>query len=89
MVKEIRSRHSFQFNLEKIICDLVYARILDPSSKKSTYDYCHSLLEAPDYELHDVYRALDIIHKETDFIQSFLYQQSVKCSHRDTSVLFL
>ena len=88
MVKEIKSRHLFQFNLEKIICDLVYARILDPSSKKSTYDYCHSLLEAPDYELHDVYRALDIIHKETDFIQSFLYQQSVKCSHRDTSVLF-
>ena len=88
MVKEIKSRHSFQFNLEKIICDLVYARILDPSSKKSTYDYCHSLLEAPDYELHDVYRALDIIHKETDFIQSFLYQQSVKCSCRDTSVLF-
>lgn len=88
MVKEIKSRHSFQFNLEKIICDLIYARILDPSSKKSTYDYCHSLLEAPDYELHDVYRALDIIHKETDFIQSFLYQQSVKCSHRDTSVLF-
>ena len=88
MVKEIRSRHSFQFNLEKIICDLVYARILDPSSKKSTYDYCHSLLEAPDYELHDVYRALDIIHKETDFIQSFLYQQSIKCSCRDTSVLF-
>ena len=88
MVKEIKSRHSFQFNLEKIICDLIYARILDPSSKKSTYDYCHSLLEAPDYELHDVYRALDIIHKETDFIQSFLYQQSVKCSRRDTSVLF-
>ena len=88
MVKEIKSRHLFQFNLEKIICDLVYARILDPSSKKSTYDYCHSLLEAPDYELHDVYRALDIIHKETDFIQGFLYQQSVKCSHRDTSVLF-
>lgn len=88
MVKEIKSRHSFQFNLEKIICDLIYARILDPSSKKSTYDYCHSLLEDPDYELHDVYRALDIIHKETDFIQSFLYQQSVKCSCRDTSVLF-
>ena len=88
MVKEIRSRHSFQFNLEKIICDLVFARILDPSSKKSSYDYCHSLLEAPDYELHDVYRALDIIHKEMDFIQSFLYQQSVKCSQRDTSVLF-
>ena len=88
MVKEIKSRHSFQFNLEKVICDLIYARILDPSSKKSTYDYCHSLLEAPDYELHDVYRALDIIHKETDFIQSFLYQQSVKCSCRDTSVLF-
>lgn len=88
MVKEIKSRHSFQFNLEKVICDLIYARILDPSSKKSTYDYCHSLLEAPDYELHDVYRALDIIHKETDFIQSFLYQQSVKCSRRDTSVLF-
>ena len=88
MVKEIKSRHSFQFNLEKILCDLVFARILDPASKKSTFDYCQSLLEAPDYELHDVYRALDILHKEMDFIQSYLYQQSTKCCCRDTSVLF-
>lgn len=89
IANEIKSRHSFRFDLERIMADLIYARILDPKSKLSTYDFClKTLLERPNYELHDVYRALDIISEESDFIQSKLYQHSSKQCQRDSSVLF-
>lgn len=89
MTKEIRTRHQFQFDFEKVLSDLVYARVLEPCSKQSSFNYCKdTLIEEPNYELHDVYRALDVIHEETDFIQSFLYQSSAKCIKRDTSVLY-
>lgn len=89
IAKDIKERYSFEFNLEKIIADLVYAIVLEPKSKRSTFDYCSKeLLEKPDYELHDVYRALDVINKESDFIQEKLYQYSSKECPRDTSVLF-
>lgn len=89
MTKEIRTRHQFQFDFEKVLSDLVYARVLEPCSKQSSFNYCKdTLIEEPNYELHDVYRALDVIHEETDFIQSFLYQSSAKCIKRDTSALY-
>lgn len=89
MTKEIRTRHQFQFDFEKVLSDLVYARVLEPCSKQSSFNYCKdTLIEEPNYELHDVYRTLDVIHEETDFIQSFLYQSSAKCIKRDTSALY-
>ena len=89
MTKEIKTRHQFQFDFEKVLSDLVYARILEPYSKQSSFNYCKdTLIEEPNYEVHDVYRALDVIHEETDFIQSFLYQSSAKCIKRDTSALY-
>lgn len=89
MTKEIRTRHQFQFDFEKVLSDLIYARVLEPCSKQSSFNYCKdTLIEDPNYELHDVYRTLDVIHEETDFIQSFLYQSSAKCIKRDTSALY-
>lgn len=86
--RKIKERHDFQFSLESILTDLVYARILCPSSKKSSYDFASTLLEKPKYELHDVYRALDILEKESDFIQSELYRNSQFIRKRNTSALY-
>lgn len=48
IANDIKSRHSFRFALERIMADLIYARILDPKSKLSTYDFClKTLLERP------------------------------------------
>ena len=38
--------------------------------------------------MHQIYRALEVIAKETDFIQSSLYENSLKVSKRNTGVLF-
>lgn len=74
--RKIRNRHKFKFDLNAILSDLVYARVLDPSSKCSSFQAAQRFLEPPSYELHDVYRALSILAEELDFIQAEVYKNS-------------
>ena len=41
-----------------------------------------------DFDLQHIYRALEVISKESDFIQSTLYNNSIKISKRNTGVLY-
>ena len=84
--KKISSHYSFQYDLSSILSGLIYARILSPSSKLSSYEYLQNLMEKPDYELHDIYRALDVLNKESDTIQAAVYEAG-KSSH-NTSILY-
>lgn len=84
----IESRREFKFNLGEILEHLVCARILDPCSKLATYDYVQTFLEKPSYELEDVYRALEVIGEEKDYIQSALYKFSKKMGKRNDSILY-
>ena len=86
--RRIRDKYRFQYDLESVFTDLVYARILCPSSKLSSYEYCRHLLEPPKYGMEDVYRALSVIAKESDFIQSELYRNSGFIHRRNRSVLY-
>ena len=47
--RSIKGRHKYQYDLLAILTDLVYARILHPSSKRESYEYCRTLLEPPKY----------------------------------------
>lgn len=86
--RNIKGRHKFKYDIQAIITDLVYARILNPSSKKSSYSYCQSLLEMPKYSLDNVYDALQILADESDYIQSDLYRNSNFLHARNKSVLY-
>lgn len=86
--RNIKSRHRYKFDLNAILTDLVYARILAPSSKQGSYEYCQTLLEPPKYSLPDVYRALSVIAEESDFIQSELYKNSNFLHHRNKRILY-
>lgn len=86
--RSIKRRHKFQFDLHAILTDLIYARILAPSSKLKGYDYCLSLPEPPKYPLQDLYRALSVIAEESDFIQSELYQNSNFVHPRNKKILY-
>ena len=68
--RKIKSRHNFEYDLNAILSDLIYTRILYPSSKRSSFSAAGEFLEAPTYRLHDVYRALSVLAEEMDFIQS-------------------
>ena len=86
--KEISSKYKFTFNLDSILSRLIYGRVLFPSSKLSTYQDSRKLLEQPKFKLQHVYRALEVIAKETDFIQSELYQNSLAISKRNDHILY-
>lgn len=85
---EISKKHKFTFNLNAVISRLLYGRILFPSSKLATYQHSSKFIEQPDFELQHVYRALEVISKEMDFIQSSLYSNSLKISKRNTGILY-
>lgn len=86
--RNIRNRYNFQFDIHAILSDLIYARILQPSSKLSSYKFCMSLLEPPKYMLHDVYRALSVLAKESDYIQAELYKNSNFIHNRNKKILY-
>ena len=86
--RNIRNHHKFSYDFQAILTDLIYARILAPSSKLSSYKYCHSLLEPPKYSLQDLYRALSVLAEESDFIQEELYKNSNFIHPRNSKILY-
>lgn len=86
--RNIRNRHKFTYDFHAILTDLIYARILSPSSKMSSYSYCHSLMESPKYSLQNVYRALSVMAQESDYIQEGLYRNSNFIHSRNTKILY-
>lgn len=86
--RAIKDRHKFKYDFNAILTDLIFARILSPSSKLASYEYCQSLLEPPKYSLQDVYRSLSVIAEESDFIQSELYKNSNFLHPRNNRILY-
>lgn len=86
--EKISEKYKFTFDLDSILSRLIYGRILFPSSKLSTFQLSTNFIEQPNFELQHIYRALEVISKETDFIQSSLYNNSLKASKRNTGVLY-
>lgn len=86
--RKIKSRHKYQFDLNAILSDLIYNRILDPKSKASAYQAAQKFLEPPTYELHDIYRALSVLASESDFIQSEVFRNSNFLGERNSRILY-
>jgi len=86
--KAISSKHFFEYNLDSILSRLIFSRIIFPSSKLATFKLSRRFLEQPDFELHQIYRALSVIAEESDFIQQALYKNSLKLADRKTGVIY-
>ena len=67
---EISDARDFQFDLTDILAKMIYSRIIHPSSKRSSFSHSLNDLESPKHDLHQVYRALDVLAENSDFIQS-------------------
>ena len=82
--KDITKKYKFTFDLNSILSRLIYSRVIYPASKLATTELSKRFIEQPNFQIQHVYRALEIISKEADFIQSELYKNSLKISKRNT-----
>ena len=84
----ISDKYQFKYDLNDILSKLIYSRIIYPSSKLKTLELSKHFIEQPNFEYQHILRALEVISKESDFIQSELYKNSIKNSKRNDKILF-
>lgn len=86
--RKLQDKHKFKYDINAILSDLIYARILEPVSKRSSFKVASEFLEKPSYQLHDIYRALDVLGNECDFIQAEVYKNSHLLEKRNDKILY-
>jgi len=86
--EKISKTYKFEFDLNAILSQLVYSRILYPGSKLQAFHTIDKYIERPNVSLHQFYRALEVISKENDFIQSQLYKNSQDVIQRNSKILY-
>lgn len=86
--EEITNKYQFKFDFNSILSTLIYSRIIYPSSKLKTLELSKRFIEQPNFEYQHISRALEIIAKEMDFIQSEVYKNSEKYVQRNNKILY-
>lgn len=86
--KHISSKYKFDYDLNDILSMLVFSRVIAPNSKRSSLKEAKNFLETPTCNLQDVYRSLEVISKENDFILSEIYKNSKNVLPRKTNILY-
>ena len=84
----ISAKYRIKYDLNSVLADLIYTRIIEPSSKLSAFETAKSFLEQPNFELQNIYRALEIISKETENIEASVYKNSLNVVNRNTKILY-
>ena len=86
--KVISEKYKFTYNLDSVLSRLVYSRIIFPASKLATCEQSKLFMEQPEFELQHVYRSLEVLAKESDYMQSELYKNSLKICDRNKGILY-
>lgn len=86
--KKISDKHKFTFDLNSILSRLIYGRVIFPASKLATHQLSKKFIEQPNFDVHQIYRALEVIATESDYIQSEIYSNSLKITKRNSGILY-
>ena len=86
--KEITNRYKFDYDLNDILQKLIYTRIISPGSKNNAYEQSQNFLEVPKFSLQNIYRSLEVLCKEMDYIQSKLYLNSTSVLKNRSNILY-
>ena len=86
--EEISSKYRIKYDLNSILSNLIYTRIIEPSSKLSAFETAKTFLEQPNFELQNIYRALEVISNETENIEAQVYKNSLNVIERNTKILY-
>ena len=86
--EEIKKKYHFTFDINSVVECLIFARIIWPSSKLSTYEQSKKFIGNHDFDLQHVYRTLTYLAKEIDSIQKELFNYSNKVIDRNYKVIY-
>jgi transposase len=77
-----------EYSLNNILKLMVFLRLLDPCSKKRTFENRGYIFENSDFSLVDVYRGLAKINKYRDDIQLHIYEHIRERYGRNTELVY-
>jgi len=86
--RNIKNKYKFDYDIDAIFSDLIFSRILDPGSNLSSFSFSQAFLEPHKYQLHDIYRCLSVLAKETTYIQSETFKNSNFVTERKAGILY-
>ena len=84
----IKEKYNFKFDINSIVECLVFARVIWPSSKLSTYEQSKKFLGNYNFNIQHVYRTLSYLSSEIDKIQEELFDYSNKVIDRNYQVIY-
>ena len=77
-----------EYNLNNIMKLLVFSRLLDPCSKKKTFEHKDYFFESSDFALVDIYRCLTKLNKYSDDLQLHIYEHIKEQYGRNTEIVY-
>ena len=84
-----RQRHTKSgYDANAIMKLLIFSRLLEPGSKKKSFENKEMFFEKADFTLDDMYRSLSFFHKHKDALQLWIHQRIQKQYKRDTSLVY-
>jgi hypothetical protein len=84
----IQSDYKATFPCSDINRFLTFARILDPESKRGTFDKLDTYYEKPSFGYQNILRFMDILEENYDSYLEHLFINSENVVHRNTSVCY-
>ena len=85
--KVCQEKSNAKYDLADILSAMICNRILNPGSVRKCYQFAKRRIENPTFELHDMYRALSLLSRNSDYLQEQLYTSSKDKETRKDRVL--
>lgn len=79
-------KNKFNYPIDEIFRLLTIGRIMDPDSKKGTYENRNHYFHECKFQLDDIYRSLDVLERLRDTLQLHLHKKVTEVYGRDCSL---
>ena len=86
--ENLKRKYNFTFDINSVVECLVFARVIWPSSKLSTYEQSRKFVGNYNFDIQHVYRTLSYLSKEINTIQKELFDYSNKVIDRNYKVIY-
>lgn len=84
-----RQRHTKEeYDADTIMKMLVFSRLINPASKKKSFEQREYFFEKTKYSLDDVYRCLSFLNKRKDALKLWINDKIKENYKRDTSLVY-